>query len=259
MLPRDELLKGLDNRDTAARIIDQAEQALKTWEVVYSDFLSPPELMEAQQMFTRLTDIRLLAWGGYPQAERKRLAIARSELPLEESQVAIAALDISGNFLFDTATHRDFLGSMLGTGIVREKTGDIIVLGERGAQVVVAPDLVEFLEMSLRQVRSVPVKTRQIPLSDLKIREPKKKEMTTVEASLRLDAVASAGFGMSRSKMVDLINSGDVRVNWKDISQPSHALKAGDLVAIRGKGRLEIGDIAITKKERYRVQLTRFM
>ncbi len=259
MLPRDDLLKGLDNRETAARIIDQAEQALKTWEIVYSDFLSPPELMEAQQMFTRLTDIHLLAWGGYPQAERKRLAIARSELPLDESQVAIAALDISGNFLFDTATHRDFLGSMLGTGIVREKTGDIIVLGERGAQVVVAPDLVEFMEMSLVQVRSVPVKTRQIPLSDLRIREPKKKEMTTVEASLRLDAVASAGFGMSRSKMVDLINSGDVRVNWKDTSQPSYALKAGDLVAIRGKGRLEIGDIAITKKERYRVQLTRFM
>ncbi|MEL7329851.1 MAG: photosystem II S4 domain protein, partial [Cyanobacteria bacterium J06559_1] len=32
-----------------------------------------------------------------------------------------------------------------------------------------------------------------------------------------------------------------------------------DLVAIRGKGRLEIGEMAITKKQRYRVQLTRLV
>ena len=83
--------------------------------------------------------------------------------------------------------------------------------------------------------------------------------MTTVEASLRLDAIASAGFGMSRSKMVDLISGGDVRVNWQDIAQSSHPLKAGDLIAIRGKGRLEIGEVAITKKERYRINLTRYM
>ncbi|AFZ02427.1 photosystem II S4 domain protein [Calothrix sp. PCC 6303] len=259
MLPREELLKGVENRDSVARVIDHAEQAIKTWEIVFTDFLSPPELAEAQRAFNRLTEVHLVAWGGYPQAERQRIAIARSDLPLEQAQVEIAVLDVAGNFLFDTATHRDFLGSMLGTGIVREKTGDIIVLGERGAQVIVVPELVEFLEMSLQQVRSVPVKTRRIDISELKIREPKKKEMTTVEASLRLDAIASAGFGMSRSKMVDLIDGGDVRVNWKDTSQASFQLKTGDLVAVRGKGRLEVGEIAVTKKDRYRVQLTRYM
>jgi photosystem II S4 domain protein len=259
MLPREELLKGVENRDSVARVIDHAEQAIKTWEVVFTDFLSPPELVEAQRAFNRLTEVHLVAWGGYPQAERQRIAIARSDLPLEQAQVEIAVLDVAGNFLFDTATHRDFLGSMLGTGIVREKTGDIIVLGERGAQVIVVPELVEFLEMSLQQVRSVPVKARRIDISELKIREPKKKEMTTVEASLRLDAIASAGFGMSRSKMVDLIDGGDVRVNWKDTSQASSQLKTGDLVAVRGKGRLEVGEIAVTKKDRYRVQLTRYM
>ncbi|MEM7555399.1 MAG: photosystem II S4 domain protein [Cyanobacteria bacterium P01_A01_bin.84] len=259
MLPRENILKSVENRDTIARVIDLAEQAIKTWEVVLTDFLSPPELAEAHQAFSKLTEVELVGWGGYPQAERKRIAIARSDLPLDESMVAVSALDIAGNFLFDTATHRDFLGSMLGSGIVREKTGDIIVLGERGAQVIVVPEMAEFLQTSLNQVRSVPVKVRPIELSELKIREPKKKELTTVEASLRLDAIASAGFGMSRGKMVDLINAGDVRVNWKEISQASSQVKTGDKVSIRGKGRLEIGDIAITKKERYRVNLTRYV
>jgi photosystem II S4 domain protein len=259
MLPREDLLKGVENRETVARVIDQAEQAIKTWEVVQSDFLSPPELAEVQQAFGRLTEVQLVAWGGYPQAERQRLAIARSDLPLDADQVSLAALEIAGNFLFDPASHRDFLGALLGTGIVREKVGDIVVLGERGAQAIVVPELVDFLQTSLNQVRSVPVKTQAIALSELKIREPKKKELTTVEASMRLDAIASAGFGMSRSKMADLINGGDVRVNWKDISSSSHTVKPGDLIAIRGKGRVEVGDVMVTKKDRYRVQLTRFV
>lgn len=258
MLPREELLKGAENRASAARVLDQAEQALKTWEVSFTDFLSPPELAEVQQILSQLTEIQHLAGGGYPQAERQRLAIAHAELPLDPTQVRVAALDIAGNFLFDPATHGDFLGAILGSGIVREKVGDIIVLGERGAQVIVVPEMVEFLELHLVQVRSVPVKTQPVDLSELKVREPKKKELTTVEASLRLDAVASAGFAMSRSKMADLISGGDVRVNWKEVTQPSHSLKSGDLVATRGKGRLEVGEVTVTKKDRYRIQLTRY-
>jgi photosystem II S4 domain protein len=259
MLPREDLLKGIENRETVARVIDQAEQAIKTWDVVLSDFLSPPELAEVQRSFARLTEVQLVAWGGYPQAERTRLAIARSDLPLDPDQVELVAIEIAGNFLFDPATHRDFLGAILGTGIVREKVGDIIVLGERGAQAIVVPELVEFFQTSLTQVRSVPVKIAPIEFSELKIREPKKKELTTVEASMRLDAIASAGFGMSRSKMADLITGGDVRVNWKETTSASYSIKSGDLIAIRGKGRVEVGDVMVTKKDRYRVQLTRFV
>jgi photosystem II S4 domain protein len=259
MLPREDLLKGIENRETIARVIDHAEQAIKTWDVVFSDFLSPPELAEVQRVFARLTEVQLVAWGGYPQAERTRLAIARSDLPLDTDQVELVAIEIAGNFLFDPATHRDFLGAILGTGIVREKVGDIIVLGERGAQAIVVPELVEFFQTSLTQVRSVPVKIAPIEFSELKIREPKKKELTTVEASMRLDAIASAGFGMSRSKMADLITGGDVRVNWKETTSASYSVKSGDLIAIRGKGRVEVGDVMVTKKDRYRVQLTRFV
>lgn len=259
MLPKEDILKHAENKEALSKIIDRAEQAIRTWEPVATDFLSPPELFEAQNAFSRLTDIHTVAGGGYPQAERQRLMIARSEIPFEESPIPLAAISIAGNFLFDTATHRDFLGSLLGTGLVRAKVGDIIVLGERGAQAIVVPELVEFLQTSLVQVRSVTVKTQPIEISELKVREPRKKEMTTVEASMRLDALASAGFGMSRSKMADMITGGNVRVNWKPITQASHNVQPGDLIAIRGKGRLEIGEMSVTKKQRYRVQLTRLV
>ncbi|MEC4806713.1 MAG: photosystem II S4 domain protein [Jaaginema sp. PMC 1079.18] len=259
MLPREDLLKGVENREAIARIIDKAESAIATWEITVTDFFSPPDCLEAQAKFAPLAEISLLSWGGYPQAERQRIAIARSELPLDNAQVELAALDIAGNFLFDPASHRDFLGAILGTGVVREKIGDIIVLGERGAQVIVVPELVEFLSSTLKQVRSVPVQVRGIEMSELKVRPPQRKEMTTVEASMRLDAIASAGFRMSRSKMADLINAGDVRINWKAAKQASTTVQSGDLISVRGKGRLEIGEVATTKKQRYRIQLTRIV
>lgn len=257
MLPKDELLKGIENRDEIARIIDLAEQALRTWEVTQTDFLSPPVLSEARRCLGKLTELTAIAWGGYPQAERQRLAIARTELPCDRDSIELAVLDIAGNFLFDPADHRDFMGAILGTGIVRDKVGDILVLGERGAQAIVVPEMADFLTSSLVQVRSVPVKARQVEFSELKVSPPQRREITTVEASLRLDAIASAGFGISRSKMAEAISSGDVRVNWKEITQASHPLQTGDLVSFRGKGRLEVGDIAVTKKQRYRVQLAR--
>lgn len=259
MLPKEELLKGVENRDVLARVLDRAEHVLKTWEVMVTDFLSPPELAEVQEVLGRLTELSLATGGGYPQAERQRVAIARAELPPEMVQVEVAALSIVGNFLFDSATHRDFLGALLGTGLVREKVGDLIVLGDRGAQAIVVPELADFLAMNLVQVRSVPVKTRPIELSELRVQPVRTKEMTTVEASMRLDAIASAGFGLSRSKMVDLINSGAVRVNWKSVTHASHVLKMEDLIAIRGKGRVVVGEVRVTKKERYRVQLVRYM
>jgi len=239
------------------RISDLSDRTLKTWQVQCTPFLSPPELAEAIADLGRLTDVQFVAWGGYAQAERQKLAIAPSELALTSDCIPLSALRIRGNFLFDPASHRDFLGAILSTGIERDEVGDVIVLGETGAQAIASPHIAEYLELQLTQVRTVPVKTQIIPISELKIRPPQKQEIITTEASLRLDAVASAGFAMSRSKMVGLIKNEELRVNWQYVSSPSHQLRSGDLVTLRGRGRLEIGEIAITKKHRYRIQMWR--
>ncbi len=89
MLPKEDMLKRAENREALSRIIDRAEQAIRTWEPVATDFLSPPELFEAQAAFERLTDVHFVASGGYPQAERQRMVIARSEIPFDEQLVTL--------------------------------------------------------------------------------------------------------------------------------------------------------------------------
>lgn len=70
-----------------------------------------------------------------------------------------------------------------------------MIQGEGGAQILVEPDLAEHFEAALTQVRTVPVVTRVIALSELRVAPPKKQSISSIEASLRLDAVASAGEG----------------------------------------------------------------
>jgi RNA-binding protein YlmH len=65
MLPKAELLKGIENREEVSQVLDKAEQALKTWEIALTDFLSPPILIEVQPLLNRLTEVEMMSWGGY--------------------------------------------------------------------------------------------------------------------------------------------------------------------------------------------------
>lgn len=175
---------------------------------------------------------------------------------LDEAEV-VAACSVQGNFMFDPATHRDFLGSVLGTGISRDKVGDIVAVGERGAVVLLDPVLLEHLERELTSVRSVPVTVRPVPLSELRFPPPKAMTLKSVEASMRLDAVASAGFRLSRAKMADLIKQGDVKLQWKRATKASAEVKQGDTISVAGKGRLEVSSVSPTKNGRFAVEMVR--
>jgi len=54
---------------------------------------------------------------------------------------------------------------------------------------------------------ALPLHPRPAPL--LQVRAPRVEEISSVESSMRLDAVASAGFRMSRGKMTDLVKAGE--------------------------------------------------
>lgn len=237
-----------------AAIIDAA---LKTWSVHYTCFLAPEKVAAALAEIGRRVDVHAQAWGGYPQAERCRLAIAPAELSLAAQLPPLALVRICGNFLFDPATYTDFESALEGIGLDSNNYGDIILLGERGAQVIVDPDCLPLVTTDLKYVRTVPVSVEVCSWDQLAVAPPQTKHLSTVEASLRLDAVASAGFGVSRSKMSEWITSGMVRVNWQVVQQPRHTLKVNDLITIRGKGRLLIREIETTKKDRYRLQMER--
>ncbi|RMZ57542.1 hypothetical protein APUTEX25_001742 [Auxenochlorella protothecoides] len=105
-------------------------------------------------------------------------------------------------------------------------------------------------------VRSVPVTLSLTDLADLALPPPRIREVSSVEASLRLDSILSAGLRLSRSKAADLVRQGSVRVNWRPVAKPSVELSAGDIISCSGKGRLVLRDAQPTAKGRWRVTMT---
>lgn len=259
------LMAGIDpeHKEEVARILELAQRSQESWGSEISSFYSPAVIADAMTVLNRMSEIRCIAWGGYTRAERQRIVVGREEVLVgdvtELSGDVIAAVQVKGNFLFDSASHPDFLGACLGTGIERAVIGDILVQGDAGAQIICTPSIVEHLEATLTQVRTVTVKTERIHVPEqLRVPEARVKEMKSVEASCRLDAIASAGFRMSRNKLADMIKAGDVRVNWKTCKKPSLEVSEGDMISASGKGRVEVCSISTTSKGKFIVEMQRF-
>lgn len=258
MLPREELLAGSRRPAELAPLVELAERALRTWEPVCSDFLAADLREEAEQRLGSLSELQLGSAGGWPQAERRCLLLQRAELGEAIEAPPLAGLNLSGNFLFDPADPQEMRSGLLAAGAEPGDLGDIWLRGDRGAQLVLSQAAADRLHGRPALVRSVEVQLERIALDALQTpptRSPR--ELSSVEASLRLDAVASAGFGLSRNRMAELIRSGAVRINWSVVSSPSRELATGDRIRLDGRGELEIVEIQPTKRERWRLRMRR--
>ncbi|NQV10757.1 MAG: photosystem II S4 domain protein [Cyanobacteria bacterium] len=266
MLPRDALLASSANPVGLAPLLPLAEQALRTWEPVWSDFLTAAILEDALEQLGGLSELKLQVSGGHPQAERCCLRFERSDTansgtvhsPAALEEIPLTGLEMQGNFLFDPATPADFRQGLLAAGAMPGELGDLWVRGDRGAQLITAQPLAARLGGQQVQVRTVAVALEVVPLSGLKppVR-PRPRALSTVEASLRLDAVASAGFGVSRSRMASWIRQGVVRINWRVVRTPSRELVEGDRVQLEDRGELTVLNVEATKRERWRLNLNR--
>lgn len=263
MLPREALLKGSRQPQALAPLIDLAEEAVRTWQPLWSPFVAADLREEAEARLGALAELQLSSAGGWPQAERRRLLLQRADLAVgaaaaEGEPAPIAGLLVNGNFLFDPASADDVRQALLGSGVDPGELGDLWIQGDRGAQLMLTPACAQRLDGTALLVRSVETLLEAVPCDQLHPPTPRSpKQLSSVEASLRLDAVASAGFGLSRARMAELIRQGAVRVNWQVVTSPSRELAAADRVRLDQRGELEILEVSRTKRERWRLVMQR--
>jgi photosystem II S4 domain protein len=242
-------------------LLKLADAALRSWEPRWTPFLGGAALEQAQHQLETLSELQVHSWGGHPGAERRRLLVAPAELTLAAEALttpALAGVELLGNFLFDPAEPSDFEQALMTGGMPDGALGDLWLRGDRGAQAIALADAAAALDGQELMVRSVSVKVHQRPLDELQLPQPRKpRRLSSVEASLRLDAVGSAGFGVSRSRMSALIRQGAVRLNWQPVSSPSKELALGDRVQLQGRGELILERAELTAKQRWRVELLR--
>lgn len=251
-----------DDRLLLAKVLDRAEQAGNRNVPAATDFLSPQQQAQALDLLHQagIPESAYVALGGWDGAERKVLLFLPDWLEPEDAESQSPLRCLRAVFREDEKlSHRDFLGSLMGMGIVREKLGDILV-GPASADLIVLDTVADFLLSSWNSAGRAKLTVTEIEPQNLHIPEVKCEEVRDTVSSLRLDAVASTGFRMARGKAADLISSGRVQVNWRECTKPDKLLSAGDTVSARGFGKFVLAEVGgVTKKGRTSIVLKRYV
>jgi len=259
-------LKGIlinsNYKKEAEELINIANLAYKHWETYWTGFNSTYVCEEILKDFENLNDFKFFIYGGFSSSQRSRIACFRGDnIPEEDalkSNFPAQGIKINGNFLFDNATQDDFRSLLIENGVNQIKVGDIWTTGDRGAQGIIDNLDIKNLDEKIFYLRDVKVKVNVVGIDELQIPSGRSKKLVnTVEASTRLDAIASAGFRVSRTKIIERIENGMLRLNGSKVNKPTINLKIGDKLELENKGFIEILNLEITKRERWKVTLLR--
>ena len=182
-----------EERMLLARVLDKYEQARQRNLPTETGFLSPQEQAAAKALLAA-AGVRdgFCFYGGYEGAERCKLLFAPDWMEVEELPAQCGITAVQCRFYEgDKLSHRDFLGSLMGLGLVREKIGDILV--RSGSAVILADTSVE--EFLLREYISAgrtKLSVSALPLAELIPPEKKQRDIRDTVMSLRLDSVTES-------------------------------------------------------------------
>ena len=261
MADREKILryfKAGGDEQLAAKLLDLAEAAHKTRRFKVSEFLDPHAYNVADIIAANYDSVKIEANGGFNHAERVKAAFIAEDF-YGQPDFGMAYFLATWDKRYYDLSHRDVLGAFMGTGLKREALGDIVFVPE-GCQFVVEKELVNYLKSNLLSIGSAPIELKEIAAEELLQKEEKVKIINATVADLRLDAVAAAGYGVSRSHMAEEIKSQNVKLNWKEARKAAQSVVEGDIISFRGRGRVEVAEVkGTTKKGRISVTLKRYI
>lgn len=263
-MEKSQVLKSIaktEDKLLISKIIDKAEKAIRHKCYSYTDFLDPYQRNLIEKFLMSQADVKIVFNGGYEGAERVIAIlcpdfmlegnISGQEVPLKIVQVKVRHRN--------SLSHRDFLGALMSLGIKREKIGDILVK-EDFCSIVALSDIADYINYNLLRIGKFEVENEVKEISSLQPDQPKVKEINTTIASLRVDCVASAGFGISRTKIAEFIKAEKLNLNWEMTNSLTRQVKEGDTISIKGKGRVVLETVGrTTKKGRIGILLKKYI
>lgn len=243
-----------EERPLVERTVEWAQGVALSHKARLTPFLTPREQVIVRSVAGSTPQVKVSAWGGYDEAERRRMLITPEYLSPQEDEFQLALLGIQLDHS-TSVSHRDILGSVLGLGIKREMVGDILISAGQ-IQVIVAQEMEAYITTHLNKVGKKSVKPSVLDWSQLVPAEDTWEARTITVSSLRLDAIVAPCVRMSRTKATGLIKGGKVQVNWKVEDSPAALLNEGDVLSIKGYGRFKVMEITgHTRKGNLLVQL----
>lgn len=238
-----------EERSFVERALDWIYRASVQHQEILTSFLDPREQYILTTLVNReQNEIRMVKDGGYINAERCRVCIFPEYLVPEEDCFSLVHLRLASDFSLE---HREVLGSLLGLGIQRHIIGDILPKSD-GADVIIAKEMKDYVMGTLTKVGRKGIIISEIARDQLWTEQQYGMEQQAIVSSLRLDTIIAAVCRISRTKSAQLVRLDKCKVNWQTINQPDYSVTIGDVISIRGYGRIRLDEVReATRKGRF--------
>lgn len=253
----DKIAQTPDDRLLLAKLWDKISAGIGKNIIAHTAFLSPREQQLAHFLFGDLEGLQL--FGGYSEAERKMLIYLPDYLDEDYLAANGPIVCLQGTFYKDESpTHRDFLGALMGIGIVREAVGDILV-GDGCCCFFVTEEIAPYILQQLDSAGRTSLQLQQIPIQQAIIPAQAFSVIQDTVSSMRFDSILSSGFRISRSAACEYIAAGRAAIDGVPCQKPDRTVTQGSKLSLRGLGKIQLIQIGhITKKGRISVTIHRY-
>ena len=232
-------------------------------EVTYTPFLTPGEQMALSRMYASAREAWYL-WGGYGEAERRRMfflppylvgsdELLRDEVLADYCAECLVATEVRGSG-YRELSHRDYLGALLHLGVERDRIGDICVTSPHTAILFCDRLMADFFAENLTRVASDAVRLSVIALPSDFDGGRRFLPVSDTVASPRADAVVAALANLPRERAQSLFKEGRVEIDYTSEERVDRTVAEGSVIVIRGCGKFIIRSLSDkTKKGRFRL------
>lgn len=243
-----------DEKQFIDRVLDWMDRVENNYSVVTTYFLNPREV-EILESLANKRELQIFSTQDIAQTELTKIIIAPEFYQLDVADFDLALLEILYAKKFCQLKHSQILGSFLGqTGIRRSELGDII-LSEGRAQVFVSKHLLEIFQNNIEKIGPAPVKFVEKTLEELIKTEDNSAIKVILVSSLRIDKIIASTFEISRNLAVNMLQLRKVKLNYLEIEKKDFPVEQGDLISVRGLGRIKVLKIlGETKKGKQKIE-----
>lgn len=229
--------------------LGDVKKKLEKGEDVLTKFLDLEE--QGEIMGLANPNLYISFYGGATSNERVRAYL--SYVKTDDIDYEIAIIQAQYDAKFANINHRHVLGTIMSLGIERNTFGDIIVT-DTNITIFVSNNIKDYLINNLNMINHIRLNFKEISNYDI-LKEEDKEKIINVP-SLRLDAVIAKACNKSREEAVEIINNGNVFINYKNCEKITYNVQINDILSIRHYGRIIIKEeLGLSKKNRINLKI----
>lgn len=229
---------------------DWLSQSSDEYRPILTPFLNPREQYILKMVGQPIEDLNIFFDGGSVEAESQRAIITPEYFSKDNLDFEMTLFQIDYPIKFTTLSHPQILGALLGLGLQRKAIGDILN-DEHIWQVMVDKRIFTYIQQNFVKVGHTTVKVTALPLNKMIDTSKAWEEQFLLVSSLRLDTLVAASYHLSRVVAKQMIESGQVRLNWIVVEKPDSLITINDIVSVHHYGRFQLKGLdGRTKKDK---------